>query len=122
MTTTTAITLGDELACARAEFARRQRTYPDLVTRRHMTDQWADFQLTAQEAIVARLERLHRQGDTLTALEVLTTIATRLVWVESEAPKPEGFDYFAEMEALADQAREVLATLEQDGARQEALA
>ena len=53
-----AITLADELSCARRALRLRRTLYPDCVARKRLTQAQADFQLACMEAIVRRLEAL----------------------------------------------------------------
>jgi hypothetical protein len=56
--TTSAVSLEEQLRCAKRELAMRQRCYPEWVRRETMTEQTARRELAAMSAIVETLAAL----------------------------------------------------------------
>jgi hypothetical protein len=54
----TAIPYTEQLKCVRREIAMRMRVYPRWVTDRRMTQQKADYEIEAMQAVAATLEHL----------------------------------------------------------------
>ena len=57
------ISLNDQMACVRREIALRHRVYPGQVARGTMTPAWAEYQITAMEAVLVSLDTLARAED-----------------------------------------------------------
>jgi len=62
MTSPPAVTLDQQIACARREIGMRERVYPNWVKAGRMRPDKADAELLAMRAILATLESLRDDG------------------------------------------------------------
>ena len=52
------ISLDNQIACVRRELSIRRRCYPGWIVSGKITQDWADFQMDAMEAVLKSLEAL----------------------------------------------------------------
>lgn len=57
------IHLAEQIACVERELAMRRRVYLQLVHKRQMSAQRADFEIACMEAVLKTLRKVQRQGE-----------------------------------------------------------